>query len=423
MKIYITIFIALLFCSTQLHAQADTLICYDCRTKQIEIISLPSVNSTKEYDYTDWDIGQTTGLACFDTSAPENLPNNWTFTDIVPAQSLFDISYFPVSTTVKIFRFVNDTTEHWCSGTMISENLVLTCAHGVYAYLDNPSKTFVDSFLVAPAFDNRNFHPLFGSAKGLKFYLPKDYYERNTLNDIAVIELDQPLGIQTGWMGIEFNSNSNFFDNKVFHKFSYTDGYSHRVEYNPDSLEICMRDTLYYNYGTLANISDRPLGFSFLGWAFGGQSGSSIFDTDNLSYCILGILHGGSELSTHDMEIVLHYRFTKNMFYAVKNIIEKSVTTLEPVKKMQPAGFSLDYNYPNPFNSNTTIQFALPEVAKVTLKIYNISGQEVATLFEGIHSAGKYKIQWLAEGLPSGIYLAQLKTDTFSKTMKMILQK
>jgi hypothetical protein len=78
-------------------------------------------------------------------------------------------------------------------------------------------------------------------------------------------------------------------------------------------------------------------------------------------------------------------------------------------------------NYPNPFNPATTIEFSLPQSGFVTLKIYNILGEEVATLVSENLTSGTYKYNWDARGLASGVYLYRVETDNFVHTRKMLL--
>ncbi len=85
--------------------------------------------------------------------------------------------------------------------------------------------------------------------------------------------------------------------------------------------------------------------------------------------------------------------------------------------------YKLYSNYPNPFNPNTTITFDLPIKEKVSLKIYDILGNEIATLFDEELSQGTHSKQWVANNLSSGIYFYTLKTPSFTSTKKMILIK
>jgi hypothetical protein len=88
-----------------------------------------------------------------------------------------------------------------------------------------------------------------------------------------------------------------------------------------------------------------------------------------------------------------------------------------------PTEFSLSQNYPNPFNPSTKISFTLPKASNVTLKVYNILGQEVATIFQGFQNAGKYTATFEGVNLASGIYFYSLHADNFTMTKKMILMK
>lgn len=88
-----------------------------------------------------------------------------------------------------------------------------------------------------------------------------------------------------------------------------------------------------------------------------------------------------------------------------------------------PNQFTLLQNYPNPFNASTIIRYSLPVKSDVQLDIYNILGQRVTTLFEGIQQAGEHRITWNATNLPSGVYFARLNSIEYSETIKMVLLK
>ncbi len=85
--------------------------------------------------------------------------------------------------------------------------------------------------------------------------------------------------------------------------------------------------------------------------------------------------------------------------------------------------FKLEQNFPNPFNPSTKINYQIPEISVVTIKVYDVLGNEIATLVNEEKSTGSYEIKFSAKGLPSGIYFYQLKTSSFIQTRKMILLK
>ncbi len=115
-----------------------------------------------------------------------------------------------------------------------------------------------------------------------------------------------------------------------------------------------------------------------------------------------------------------------------KFLVENSVTSV--VDNSQPAEFILYQNYPNPFNPSTKIKFTLtPSLSlgervsegrvRAVLKIYDVLGNELATLVNEEKSAGSYDVTFNANGLPSGVYFYQLKAGSFVESKKMILLK
>jgi hypothetical protein len=93
-----------------------------------------------------------------------------------------------------------------------------------------------------------------------------------------------------------------------------------------------------------------------------------------------------------------------------------------------PESYSMKNNYPNPFNPSTEIKYSLPEAANVNLKVYNVMGQEVATLINNNMSAGFHSITFDANTLPSGVYIARMNAvgqsgETFTQELKMQLIK
>jgi hypothetical protein len=88
-----------------------------------------------------------------------------------------------------------------------------------------------------------------------------------------------------------------------------------------------------------------------------------------------------------------------------------------------PDSYYLYQNYPNPFNPLTMISYQLPTSGLATLKIYDITGREVATLVSEFQSAGKYNVSWNASGFSSGIYYCRFISGSFVDTKKLILLK
>ena len=101
---------------------------------------------------------------------------------------------------------------------------------------------------------------------------------------------------------------------------------------------------------------------------------------------------------------------------------ELTVTAVEN-EDITPTEFSLEQNYPNPFNPSTKIRFSIPETSYTSLKVFNVLGNEVATLISNDLSAGIYDIDFSATNLSSGAYFYTLTLGNFRETKKLILMK
>ncbi|MEW6050741.1 MAG: T9SS type A sorting domain-containing protein [Candidatus Zixiibacteriota bacterium] len=98
-------------------------------------------------------------------------------------------------------------------------------------------------------------------------------------------------------------------------------------------------------------------------------------------------------------------------------------TALGDDKGLLPEEFALGQNYPNPFNPSTVISYALPRASHVTLEVFNVLGQRVATLVDRRVDAGVHQVTFDASRQPSGVYFYRLTHDLGSETKKMILVK
>jgi hypothetical protein len=88
-----------------------------------------------------------------------------------------------------------------------------------------------------------------------------------------------------------------------------------------------------------------------------------------------------------------------------------------------PTEFSLSQNYPDPFNPSTSIEYRVGSMEYVILKIFDVLGNEVATLVNEEKPTGRYDVEWNASNYPSGVYFYRLHAGTFIKTKKMLLLK
>ena len=104
------------------------------------------------------------------------------------------------------------------------------------------------------------------------------------------------------------------------------------------------------------------------------------------------------------------------------------VTSVEETQPLVPSGYALEQNYPNPFNPTTQILFSLPNTERVTLTIYNLLGQKMAMLADGLMAAGSHVVTWNGRDsrgvqLPSGVYFYRLESPSFTAARRMLMLK
>ncbi len=172
-----------------------------------------------------------------------------------------------------------------------------------------------------------------------------------------------------------------------------------------------------------------------LDWETATETNNKGFDilrsNDNNRFEKIGFVDGnGTSSEPHSYNFVDYNAKTGTYYYRLKQIDfdgSESYSDIIEVDFM-PAEFSLGQNYPNPFNPSTKIKFALPVDSKVTLSVYNIVGQNVATLVNETISAGLHEAGFNASDLSSGVYFYVLNAEgtdgrKFSETKKLMLMK
>lgn len=149
----------------------------------------------------------------------------------------------------------------------------------------------------------------------------------------------------------------------------------------------------------------------------GGDGAVSFFGTNSLS---IGagdsvVMWVGISIGDDESDMISNMNLVEDKYGIITNI--------ENISNSMPESFHLSQNYPNPFNPTTTIQFSIPQSEFVSLRIYDVLGNEVAELINQDLSGGSYDVQFSAHNLSSGVYFYQLITGSFSETKKMNLIK
>lgn len=114
---------------------------------------------------------------------------------------------------------------------------------------------------------------------------------------------------------------------------------------------------------------------------------------------------------------------TRSVDRPYKGAFESDALTTSMESLQTAKEFKLNQNYPNPFNPSTTISFVLPTASNVTLQVYTVTGQLVATLVNEARTAGEHSVNFNASNLASGVYIYRITAGSFTQTQRMTLVK
>ncbi|PKL83153.1 MAG: peptidase S8 [Ignavibacteriae bacterium HGW-Ignavibacteriae-3] len=171
---------------------------------------------------------------------------------------------------------------------------------------------------------------------------------------------------------------------------------------------------VYYRFTYLASDPDgQPLAFALLGGAA------------NMSMTIDGAFSWAPALDQAGKSYVITVQVSDGSLTATTTSVITASATITSVEDYSgvPTEFSLMQNYPNPFNPTTSIRFALPAESSVKLSVFNMLGQEVATLAQGTMAAGFHKVDFDASKLNSGMYIYRIEAGNYVSVKKMVLMK
>lgn len=338
-------------------AQSRTILVFDLVNNTIDSIKSADIDTSIHQAKTQFEVGLfNSNIAILEQDAPsQNTPPGSEITFKEQASKKFELTDYPIRTNVKIFNVVNDTFKNNCSGSLISRRHVLSASHCFSE--PSTSSIFVNRLYVCPIYDNgepnSNIHCSYVS----KLYLYKNW----NLNgeDFTLLELQDPIGEETGWIGIGYNDDDNFFTADVYHKFSYPavndfPFYGDYTAYNGD--------TLYHTYGKLNSNSYAYLS-SQKGTAQRGESGSSITRViNNEDYTSYGVLTYAP---------FSHNRLTNKTFNDIKSILTEDLI-------IDPNADKNEYFqvYPNPtINSFRVKKYNSSD--PINIEIYNARSELV----------------------------------------------
>lgn len=237
------------------------------------------------------------------------------------------------------------------------------------------------------------------------------------------------------WIEIYNNGESDvdisgwiFKDSDDAHIFSIPQG---TILQKDDYLVICIDTLLFKPLFPLVNNYIGNTGFGLSG------SGELIRLYDNQMTIMDSLVYDDNapwptepdgngptlSLKNPDFDNTLGENWAASIGYGTPGKINDTYVNVEDEERILPTEYALMQNYPNPFNPTTSINYSIPKASSVSLKVYDIIGNEVATLVNEFKNPGNYLVQFDASKLSSGVYFYRIQADYFTSTKKLLLLK
>lgn len=265
------------------------------------------------------------------------------------------------------------------------------------------------------------------------------YYDLNG-NEIQLLEEEW----QNGWINKLLNTNYFSAINKrdslfvqVWNSINWENYAKTTFSYNQQTQFLESFSAIIWNNGAWENFIRRKITndtngnqilqvdqiWNGVNWE---NSIRRVYTYDNLNYILTAYceLWNGNQWYLDDGIIPIKNPDGFSRDFDMNNvfIFYKTTSTVAELN-LTPENFKLFQNYPNPFNSTTTIKYTIPHSGKVTLKIFDLMGSEVATVVDKYQTTGSYEVAFQTVNLSSGIYLYQIRAGKFIATKKSILIK
>ncbi|MFT7158767.1 MAG: hypothetical protein ACI8Q1_003801 [Parvicella sp.] len=273
----ITLISVFLYCINSF-AQYDRILCYSFNSQLVDTIEIPNI--TPKYEKEGNPVDQEVFSFNLDSINLLLSENSNNISDLLTAETSFDLDLYPISTITKIKGYKNGEFDRGFSGVMIGDRWLLTAAHCLRCCPD--SYWFQDSLMAYTGYNGKHSFNSFSNVKNA--YVYESFANGKEWKDIAILELEEPIGNKSGWIGIKPITTKKEFNN-IFFKFSYP------AESNPDSTKKYTGEEMQFMYVKMKKTDKTLMGtVNKSGFGIFGESGCALFKQEDELFYAVGVL-------------------------------------------------------------------------------------------------------------------------------------
>ncbi len=293
---------------------------------------------------------------------------------------------------------IDNYPEFTATGTIPQSFDSLVAIHGYSFVMDQgilPWAILKTADSIQAAFENNDMHKAMLLSADLGHYIGDSHMPLHITRNYN--------GQYTGQYGVHSRYESNLIGT-----------FQNQIVYDGDSLLYIENlsdfvfNMLYENYQYV----DSVLYADSLAEAYAGNHNSSTY-YNKFWEIAKNFTIGLFQKASHRLTCIIYTEWINSGISSVNNSENNNLIS----------GFTLLQNYPNPFNPSTKIEYNIVDHGFVSLKVFDVLGNEIETLVNEEKPTGTYEVNWYAEKLPSGVYFYKLKVGEFTQTKKMILMK